>query len=229
MRRGVQSIIVVVVMLLWCVDCRAQWYGGWYGYGNWGGWGGYYSGEGSTPYSSAVRAQAELTQARGVAAESYARAAGAAEQARSQYLENQARFVELRRQQKAAMEADKVKREAEAKARAARRPAPRPHTELYPRLSVDQLDPLTGEIHWPACYLAPEFAADRELIEQALKEQAEHGPEDRTAKILYDAAYRMGATRSPDLLKLSSQDYAAAHRFLKSLAYEGEHAREALK
>lgn len=228
MGRWVQAMVAAVVVLS-CTDCMAQWYGGWRGYGSWGGWGGYYSGEGSTPYSNAVRAEAEMAKARGQAAESYAKAAETNEKVRSQYLENQARFVELRRQQKAAIEAQKDKREDEVKAKVARRPPAKPHTELYPRLSTDQLDPLTGQISWPSCYLAPEFEADRKMIEAALKDEAEHGPDARTSKILFDAAYRMGSIRSQSMQALNSQEYAAAHKFLKSLAYEGEHAQEALK
>jgi hypothetical protein len=225
MGRWVQAVVTAVVVLS-CTDCMAQWYGGWYGSGNWGG---YYYGEGSTPYSSAVRAEAEMAKARGQAAESYAKAAETNERVRSQYMENAARFVELRRQEKAYSLAQKYKREEEARQKFALRPPTKPHTALYPRLSTDQLDPQTGQIHWPAYFLGPEFEAERKIIESALKEQAEHGPEARTSKILFDAAYRMESIRSPSMRSLNSQEYAAAHKFLKSLAHEGEHAQEALK
>jgi hypothetical protein len=225
MGRLVQAMVAAVVLLS-CSDGMAQWYGGWYGYGNWGG---YYYGESSTPYSSAVRAEAEMAKALGQEAESLARAAETNERARSQYLENQARFVELRRQQKVYMETQKYKREEEGRQKFALRPPAKPHTVMYPRLSADQLDPQTGHIHWPAYFLTPEFESERKIIEGALKEQAEHGPEARTSKILFDAAYRMESIRSPSMRSLSSQEYAAAHKFLKSLAHEGEHALEAMK
>jgi hypothetical protein len=225
MGRLVQAMVAAVVLLSGS-DCMAQWYAGWYGYGNWGG---YYYGESSTPYSSAVRAEAEMVKALGQEAESLAKAAETNERARSQYLENQARFVELRRQQKLYIETQKYKREEEARQKFALRPPAKPHTVMYPRLSTDQLDPQTGQIHWPAYFLTPEFEAERKIIEAALKEQAEHGPEARTSKILFDAAYRMESIRSPSMRTLNSQEYAAAHKFLKSLAHEGEHALEAMK
>jgi len=222
--------IVSVTTTLSCTDCSAQWYGRWYGYGGWGGWGDYnYNWGGSTPYSNAVRAQAELTMAQGAAAENYAKASIANEQARSVYLENQAKFLEMRREQKAVADAKKQQRLDEAKARNALRPPPKSPTELYPRLSSDQLDPLTGEIHWPDSLSGSEYAADRNVVEDALRAQAEFGPNERTARIIYDAAHRMMAIRARNVSELGSQRYAASRKFLNSLAIEGQHAREASK
>jgi hypothetical protein len=220
--------LVSVTTILCCSDCSAGWYGRWYGYGGYGGWGNYGWG-GSTPYSNAVRAQADLTMARGAAAENYAKASIANEQARSVYLDNEAKFLEMRRQQKAAYEAKKQQRLDEAKARNALRPPPKPASELYPRLSTDQLDPLTGEIHWPDSLSGSEYAEDRKVIEDALKSQAELGPNERTSRIIYDAAHNMMAIRARNVSELGSQGYAACRKFLNSLAIEGEHAQEASK
>ena len=221
-------ILVSVVTLLSCTDCQAQWYGRWYGYGGWGGYGDYNWG-GSTPYSNAVRAQAELTMAQGAAAENYAKATVANEQARSVYLDNQAKFLQMRREQKAAYEARKQQRVEEAKSRNALRPPSKTRTELYPRLSSDQLDPLTGEIHWPDSLSGSEYAEDRKVVEDALQSQAEFGPNERTSRIIYDAAHRMMAIRSQNVSELGSQGYASCRKFLNSLAIEGDHAQEALK
>lgn len=204
-------------------DCRAQ-YGRWYG----GGWGGYYGG-GSTPYSNAVNAQAQYVAAAGQARESAAKAAIDVEQARSVFIDNQNKFLNMRREQRAIIEAKKDQREADAKARAAQRPAPKTKTELYPRLASDQLDPLTGEIHWPDCLVDADYAADRTAIEAALKSQAEFGPDSRSAKIIYDATHRMMALRSRSVSSLGSAGYASCRKFLNSLAIEGEHAQESLK
>lgn len=207
--------------------CQAQWYGRWYGSGAWGGYGGWYSGEGSTPYSNAVRAEAEMTKAQGEAAVSYAQAAAANEVARAQYLENQEKLRAMRREQKAEAEAKKQQRLAEAEERVAKRPPPKPRTELYPRLSTEELDPITGEIHWPDVLKDAAFDMDRATIETALKERAEYGPDDRTAKIIFDTAHHMLGIRAKSVSGLDSQTHLAYRTFLRSLSLEGEHAKEA--
>lgn len=205
--------IAMLLLLLAAPRCEAQWYTGWYG-----GW----SGEGSTPWSSAVKAQANLVAAEGQAAESYARAAESAEHARAQYLENQARYVEWRQQQRWITEERRAARHAALKAKAAGRPAPRPPTDLYPPLAPDQLDRLTGEIHWPGGLMDPEYAKDRAIVESALRTRAETGPDERTSSILHDAAWRMLAHSAPSMRQLDSQEHLACRRFLKSLMLEGE-------
>jgi hypothetical protein len=164
-----------------------------------------------------------------MAAREYAQAAIAQEQARSAYIDNQQKYTTMRRQFHEAMAAKEQQRVDEAKARAAQRPAPKPKTERYPRLSSDQLDPVTGQIQWPDTLMGPEYAEDRKVIEDALKTQAEVGPNDRTASIIYDAAHRMMTTRSKDVISLGSQRYAACRKFLNSLAMEGQHAMEEVK
>lgn len=206
----------LMVLLLAAPRCEAQWYTGWYG--GYGGW----SGEGSTPYSSAVKAHANLVAAEGQAAESYGRAAEAAEKARAQYLENQARYVEWRQQQRWITEERRAVRHAAMHAKAASRPAPRAPTDLYPPLAPDQLDRLTGEIHWPPCLMDPAYAADRTIVEGALRTRAETGPDERTSSILHDAAWRMLSHSAPSMRRLDSQEHLACRRFLKSLMLEGE-------
>ena len=216
-------ILSIVVVAQSGTECRAQWYrGGWGGYG-------YGYGGGSTPYSNAVNAQAQYVAAYGQALESNAKAAIDVEQARSQYLDNQAKYLEMKRQQRDASEARRAQRDAEAKAHAALRPPPKPATERYPRLASDQLDPLSGEIHWPDSLMDSDYAEDRKSVEGALKSQAEYGPDGRSSKIIYDAAHRMMAIRSRNVAELGSEGYASCRKFLNSLAIEGEHAQEAQK
>ena len=161
-------------------DCHAQWYGGYT--------------EAATPYSSAVCSQAQMTMAQGAAAESYANASISTEQARSLYLENEARFIQLRRDNRDAKDAREARKKQEQQAKAALRPAPKRPTELYPRLSSDQIDPLTGEIHWPGCLTGSDYAEDRKSVEDARRTQADYGASDRTTKIIYDASHRLMRT-----------------------------------
>lgn len=211
-------ILASAIVALSGADCHAQWYGGWGGYT-----------EAATPYSAAVRSQAEMTMAQAAAAESYAKAAIANEQARSLYLENEARFIQLRRANRDARDTREEQKKQEQKARAALRPPPRPLTQLYPRLSSDQIDPLTGEIHWPGCLMGGGYADDRKTVEDSLRTQAEYGPNDRTTKTMYEASHRMMRTLSGDYGVLGPADYAPCRKFLTSLSVEGNHAQEALR
>ena len=95
----------------------------------------------------------------------------------------------------------------EKKARAALRPPPKPITAVYARLSSDQIDPVTGEIRWPACLMGGGYAADRQTVEDALQTQAEYGPNDRTTKTLFDASHRMMRTLSGDYASLGPVNY----------------------
>jgi len=211
-------IVAGAIAALGGADCRAQWYGGWDGYS-----------QAATPYSAAVRSEAEMTIAQGAAAESLGKAAISREEARSAYIENEARFIQLRRENRDIKDAREEQKKQEQKARAALRPPPRPLTALYPRLSSDQIDPLTGEIHWPACLMGGGYADDRKSVEDSLRTQAEYGPNDRTSKTIYDASHRMMRTLSGDYAVLGPVDYAPCRKFLTSLSVEGNHAQEALK
>jgi len=199
---------------------QAQWYGG-----SRYGWGG---GVG-TAYSADVRARASMTMAQGAASEYYAKARLTNEAARSQFIDNQAKYIAMRRALTASNEAREQQRIADAKARAALRPPPKSLAQIYPRLSEDQLDPLTGEIHWLELLEGNEYSDDRKVIEEALRAQAEYGASDRTSKIIFEAAHRMMKTLSGDYAKVGSENYSSYRRFLNSLSVEGQQAQEGLK
>ncbi len=238
-------LLILVVAVYWFGADRAcaQWVNPyvtqWHVYSDMGLWNGpvqygaggyyYYPYNGQTAYSNAVRAEAELTMARAEAAEQYAKAAEYNERARQQYLENKARYDEIRRQQRAAIEARKQKEREEQRIRASRRPPPKKPTELNPRLSPDQLDPLSGEIHWPDSLMSSAYEEDRRVIEGALRRQAEDGPSERTARIINDAALRMRTIVSSQIGDLGFETYSANRRFLNSLAVEGQHALEEMQ
>ena len=220
MSRG-YFMLASVIAALNGADCHAQWYGGY------GGGGGY--GEVGTPYSAAARGQAEMMMAQGAEVESLGKAAISREEARSRYLDNETKFIQLRRENRDEKDARAAEKKQEQKARAGLRPPPRPVTALYPRLSSDQIDPLTGEIHWPGCLTGSGYAADRKSVEDALRTQAEYGPNDRTEKIIKDASGRMMHSLSGNYAVLGPVGYAPCRKFLTSLSVEGDHAQEALK
>ncbi len=215
------------LLILMCGSCavsggasQAQWYGG-YNHG-WGGGVG-------TAYSADVRARASLTMAQGAASEYYAKARLTNEAARSQFIDNQAKYISMRRALTASNEAREQQRLADARARVALRPPPKSLAQIYPRLSEDQLDPLTGDIHWLELLEGSEYSDDRKAIEDALKAQVEYGPSDRTSKIISDAAQRMMKTLSSDYAKVGAENYSSYRRFLNSLSVEGQQAQEELK
>jgi len=215
-------ILSIVVVTVCSADCHARSYRR-YGRGRGGG------GGVGTAYSADVRAQAALAVAQGAASLNYAKANQANALARSKYIDNQEKFIDMRRRLRAASEADQEQQKAEAKARAALRPAPASLAQVYPRLSADQLDPLTGQIHWPASLMASEFSTDRKTIETALQAKSQYGASDRTSKILNEAAHRMIKTLSGDYAKVGTENYSSDRRFLNSLSVEGDHAMESLK
>ena len=213
---GRWCIILASAMVALCgSNCHAQWYGGYTG--------------AATPYSAAVRSEAEMTMARGAAAESLGKAAISREEARSAYIDNEFKFIQLRRENRDIKDAREEHKKQEQKARAALRPPPRPLTALYPRLSSDQIDPLTGGIHWPGCLMGKGYTDDRKTVEDSLRTQAEYGPNDRTSKTIYDASHRMTRTLSGEYSVLGPVEYAPCRKFLTSLSVEGNHAQEALK
>ena len=204
-----------------------QVYGGrWYAPVQYGATGySYYPNGVQTAYGNAVRAQADLTMAQARARQSDSVAAENYEKARAQYIENKSRYDELRRQQREVIEQRKAAELSEQKERAANR-TPKAPTELYSRLSLDQLDRTAGTINWPQSLLSEKFQKDRATIEAAVQSIAHNGPNERSAGIINNTAKRM-KTDSNDLLKeIGFEAYSDARKFLGSLSVEGYYAME---
>lgn len=208
------------------------WPGVYGGYTPFYGYGGYGPSYGSNFYESAargraamLRAQGNLVESRAQAAESAAEAAESVEEARAQYLENVARFEELRREHRMAEAAREAQEAEERRTRAANYEPPAP-TELYSRLSPQQIDPSTGEIDWPAILLRPEFAKGRRLIEDQLQLIAEEGANPRSAAIIRDTANEMKPITNTLLSEIGFNAYRDTRDFLGSLSVEGYYALE---
>ena len=204
-----------------------QVYGGrWYGPVQYGATGySYYQSGVQTAYGNAVRAKAALTMAQSNARRNDAVAAEYNEKARSQYLDNKAKYDDIRRQQRAAIEKRKTAEQSAQKERAANRQQKAP-TDLYPRLSLDQLDRTTGTIDWPMPLLSDKFQDDRATIEAAVQSIAQNGPDQRSAGIISNIAKRM-KTNTSDLIKeVGFEAYSDARKFLGSLSVEGYYALE---
>lgn len=228
----------LLLMLASADPCNAQFVNRRWAVGNGGyrgvGWGhvqygaggyGYNTYGAQTAYGNAVRSQAALTMAQGKARVDQAKANEANEAARQQYIENKARYLQLRNQQKAVIDARNEKELEVRRERAAKRVPPKP-TRLYARLSADQLDPTTGKINWPECFLDKEFDEGREKIESAVDFIAQNGPDERSASIINQTAKDMRPALNDMLGDIGFEAYSDARKFVGSLSVEGYYALE---
>jgi hypothetical protein len=109
-----------------------------------------------------------------------------------------------------------------------RRPRPTPeewarHIEASKpeRLSPSELDSITGEIQWPLLLQTDRYAGYRGELEALFAQRARsdqlspatHFQIDRTTKALLEAMKKQ-------VWRVPPMDYAAAKRFVRSLAYE---------
>lgn len=91
-------------------------------------------------------------------------------------------------------------------------------------MSIDDMDPVTGDIRWPRLLRTEEYTEYREKLNKCFKERAQYGA------FLYDHSYQdvMAATKGmKDLLKqrireLPSSQYVAANQFITRLANEAD-------
>jgi len=89
------------------------------------------------------------------------------------------------------------------------------------RLSPSELDPLTGQIGWPALLRDKQFQTQRMELEKVFKERAAYGylnPEQQQAAINLTEA--MKARLKENINAYSPQLYAQTKAFLNSLSYE---------
>jgi hypothetical protein len=146
------------------------------------------------------------------------------EQARSKYIENYRNAIDTRYAIKRANDtyrAEKFARE---------RPTPEQvsriiQAKLPDRLSAAEYNPRSGDLQWPAILMRPEFAADRQAIDQTF---AQRRPEDvGVVSVFYrevsQHAQRMHGTMLSEIDSISTEDSIAARKFLKSVEFEARH------
>jgi hypothetical protein len=89
------------------------------------------------------------------------------------------------------------------------------------RLSVSELDPLTGNIDWPPVLQDDVFAQGRATLESAMAARAQTGNlnlSQRTA--VKRTTQDMELTLKQNIDAISPMDYVNAKKFLKGLGYE---------
>ncbi len=184
---------------------QAQYYGG--------GWGGYHS---STLQEGSQRGFADVVRSAGAANLLNSEAATKYEDARKKYLENRLQasqnYFDMRRLNAEARRSERsLPLSTEAYARLARQQAP-------DRLSVSQMDPLTGTIVWPAPLRRPEYDAPRQELERLYSERA--GGTDLNYDDIQGACDRFQEQLQADLAKFDPNDFIRAKKFIDSLSYE---------
>jgi hypothetical protein len=181
-----------------------------YGYGG----GGY--GHASTEAEGAQRGFADVVRSAGAANLMNSAAAKNYEDARKKYIENRLQatetYFEMRRVNEESRDAKRPRPlSTEQYVRLARQQAPA-------RLSVSQLDPLSGTIGWPAVLRGEKYKADRELIEQLFKERSRGvvSNYDEIAKACDVLIEKL----KPEANTLEANDFIRAKKFVESLKYE---------
>lgn len=178
------------------------------------GWGPSY--HASTVEEGVQRGFADVVRSQGAANLMNSMAAGNIEDARSKYIENRLQatqtFFDMRRINAESRRSERsMPLSNEAYVRLARQQAPN-------RLSVSQLDPLTGTITWPAPLRREAYAENRQQLETLFKERAS-GVDDN-----YDAIRTATATfldkLKADVNTFQPNEYIQGRRFLESLSFE---------
>ncbi|MCP4173860.1 MAG: hypothetical protein GY758_24155 [Fuerstiella sp.] len=186
-------------------------YGGYYGYG--------------TPYAATPLYG---YSAYGSTAWPLGQSQAATEQTREQHLKNKALFDEIRQGQQKAIKARKAKEDDERWERRARNlaRADRLPSDLYPRLTVDQHDAMTGDVTWPKTLLRKRFEAPRKKIEAALSGIVEHGADEENAIAIRTIADQMKKATNSLMGDIGFEKYTETRKFLSSLSAEGYYALE---
>lgn len=183
-----------------------------YGYGG----GGYGYSHTSTEAEGVQRGFADIVRSAGAANLMNSAAAKNYEDARKKYIENRLQatetFFEMRRVNQESRDAKRPRPlSTEQYVRLARQQAPE-------RLSVSQLDPLSGTINWPGVLRDEKFKADREAIELLFKERSRGITSNSRA--IGDACQALLDRLKPEAETLSANEFIRVRRFVESLANE---------
>lgn len=191
-------------------DASAQ-YGYYRPYGAYGGYGGW--GAGTTVAGSYMAGMGQAIQAQGAYNQMTAAAAIDAEKARSLAIDNKLKasqaYYELQRMNR---EEKAAREEREAKLRVTKVPPPR-----IPRLTPSQLDPVTGQITWPAVFQTPMFEPYRTKLDALFAAKAKDPLHDVYQEVR-TLAFSMRDKFDTLHDTIPTTDFFAARHFLESLA-----------
>jgi hypothetical protein len=186
-----------------------------------------YQARAATAGESYARGVSDVVRAAGEASLLRSEAAINVEEARSKYLDNRLKgtetYFEMRRRNKEYREAERGPRaSSEQLFRLA-------HENVPSKLSVSELDPVTGEIAWPILLRRDEFEPYRNDLEACYREWA-----NAQGNLSSDLYVRIQGTGNDMLALLKSNvkryvdmgipssDYLAAKNFLRSLLHQSK-------
>ncbi len=206
-----RTLLAALVMPLLVSSCYAQYYGGPYGYGY---------GYSSTAAEGAAHGLADVVRSAGSYNLDTSRAMVNVEDARKAYIQNrelaQETWFDMRRRNDA-YRAEK------------RGPAPtseqifRINAQRAPsRLSDDQIDPVTGELHWPLLLTSAIYDPYRKVIDKGFETRSQQGSFKSFDKQqdLVKAVDGMYEAFKKRIREYEPQQYVDANRFMEALSYD---------
>jgi hypothetical protein len=178
----------------------------------------------TTPVESILRGEAAIIEANGIANLNHSLAAKNYQDAYKQSLENRMLRTEVyfTRKEMAKEFAERYAekpRDAEEVKRLAKLAAPK-------RLTAEQFDPLTTELHWPHVLRRSEYNAVREKIDSlmSLRTPDDSGDGSPSHTKIRQLAEVMRMLLKENMDSVTPQQYADARAFLVSLEYEARHS-----
>jgi hypothetical protein len=180
------------------------------------GWGGYNNG--GTVAGSYLNGMANVVRSAGYANVMNSIAAQNYEQAYSADLDNRLKYTntyfEMRRTNKAARAEESGPRPSTAElTQYAAQAAPK-------RLTSSELDPVTGEINWPAVFNDQRYAKTRDIVERLFTQRQATTGSSGDYRAITGAIDSLRGELSGSINDYSPATYVEARKFLDSLQYE---------
>jgi hypothetical protein len=190
----------------------------WVGANVWGGMGGFH--HASTAEEGALRGMADVTRSAGAANLMNSAAAKNWQDATRKYIENRQYGTETYFNMR---DINRAAREAERGPRPTREDLVRYSQARMPdRLSVSDLDPLTGDIGWPTVLRDDQYGQYRQALETLYAQRAAAGGylnEEQRAQVKQLTA-GMQAELKANIRQYSANNYLQAKKFIEGLDFE---------
>jgi hypothetical protein len=176
-----------------------------------------------TPESTVLKGEAQVIAAQGAYNQSTAAAAAGLTEAQSREMKNEVAWVKSYYDRRAtgqtAREHERGPRPTSAElAHRAQAGAPR-------LLTTNQIDPVSGELHWPGYFQDPQFEEQRAVVGQLAMNWVRYGQLDFEEKQQMRAAVGvMLQGLKSQINVLSPSEYIACRKFLDSLIYATTHS-----
>jgi len=186
-----------------------------YGYGGYRGYGGYgYAPYGGTPFGSMAAGMGAMIRSQGAYNQMTAQAATELEQAKSLALDNRLKAAQTQYQLQRLNQQNRADQERQRLAARVDYTPPAPR-----RLSASQLDPVTGQITWPAVFQSPAFLPERDQMAAQFAARANNPASVSPAQV---GSLTLALQNKLDAMhdQLPTGDFFEARHFLEALYNE---------